>query len=78
MQTPEYAGTCIQARQVGDDYYDFLNLGGDRYGLVIGDIAGKGIASALLMASLQANLRSQCAIAFDQPQRLLGSANQVF
>jgi serine phosphatase RsbU (regulator of sigma subunit) len=45
---------------------------------VIGDIAGKGIAAALLMANLQANLRSQCAIAIDQPQRFLRSVNQLF
>ena len=67
--TLEYAGVCIQARQVGGDYYDFLNLGQERLGLVVGDIAGKGIAAALLMANLQANLRSQCAIALDQPQQ---------
>jgi serine phosphatase RsbU (regulator of sigma subunit) len=76
--TLEYAGLCIQARQVGGDYYDFLNLGQERLGLVIGDIAGKGIAAALLMANLQANLRSQCAIALDQPQRFLRSVNQLF
>ncbi len=74
----EYAGVCIQARQVGGDYYDFLELGRERVGLVIGDIAGKGIAAALLMANLQANLRSQCAIALDQPQRFLRSVNQLF
>jgi serine phosphatase RsbU (regulator of sigma subunit) len=74
----EYAGACIQARQVGGDYYDFLNLGQERLGLVIGDIAGKGIAAALLMANLQANLRSQCAIALDHPQRFLRSVNQLF
>ena len=45
---------------------------------MIGDIAGKGIAAALLMANLQANLRSQCAIALDQPQRFLRSVNQLF
>jgi len=78
MRTLEYAGMCIQARAVGGDYYDFLNLGHERLGLVIGDIAGKGIAAALLMANLQANLRSQCAIALDQPQRLLRSVNQLF
>jgi serine phosphatase RsbU (regulator of sigma subunit) len=78
LRTLEYAGACIQARQVGGDYYDFLNLGQDRLGLVIGDIAGKGIAAALLMANLQANLRSQCAVAFDQPQRFLTSVNQLF
>jgi len=77
-RTLEYAGICLQARQVGGDYYDFLELGRERLGLVIGDIAGKGIAAALLMANLQANLRSQCAIALDQPQRFLQSVNQLF
>jgi serine phosphatase RsbU (regulator of sigma subunit) len=71
----EYDGVCIQARKVGGDYYDFLDLGEARLGLVIGDIAGKGIAAALLMANLQANVRSQCAVALDQPQRLLRSVN---
>ena len=63
---------------MGGDYYDFLDLGRERLGLVIGDIAGKGIAAALLMANLQANLRSQCAIALDEPQRFLRSVNQLF
>ena len=78
MRTLEYAGICHQARQVGGDYYDFLDLGGERLGLVVGDISGKGIAAALLMANLQANLRSQSAIALDQPQRFLCSVNQLF
>ena len=78
LKTLEYAGLCIQARKVGGDYYDFLDLGKERLGFVIGDISGKGIAAALLMANLQANLRSQCAIALDQPQRLLCSVNQLF
>jgi len=78
FETLEYCGICIQARQVGGDYYDFLHLGRDRLGLVIGDIAGKGMAAALLMANLQANLRSQCTISLDQPERLLCSVNQLF
>ena len=78
IRTLEYAGRCMQARQVGGDYFDFLDLGGGRFGLLVGDIAGKGIAAALLMANLQANLRVQCATAWDQPQRLLQSVNQVF
>jgi serine phosphatase RsbU (regulator of sigma subunit)/catechol 2,3-dioxygenase-like lactoylglutathione lyase family enzyme len=78
LKTLEYAGLCSQARQVGGDYYDFLNLGRERVGLVLGDISGKGIAGALLMANLQANLRSQCAVAWDEPQRLLRSVNQLF
>lgn len=78
LKTLEYAGLCSQARQVGGDYYDFLNLGRERVGLVLGDIAGKGIAGALLMANLQANLRSQCVVAWDDPQRLLRSVNDLF
>jgi serine phosphatase RsbU (regulator of sigma subunit)/catechol 2,3-dioxygenase-like lactoylglutathione lyase family enzyme len=77
-KTLEYAGACIQARQVGGDYYDVLDLGRGRLGLIIADIAGKGIAAALLMANLQANLRSQCAIASDRPEQFLKSINQVF
>jgi serine phosphatase RsbU (regulator of sigma subunit) len=76
--TLEFAGLCIQARQVGGDYYDFLNLGQERLGLVIADIAGKGMPAALLMANLQANLRSQCATAFEHPERFLCSVNQLF
>ena len=78
LRTLEYAGVCLPARPVGGDYYDFLDLGRDRLGLVIGDVAGKGIAAALLMANLQANLRSQCVMASDQPERFLRSANQLF
>jgi serine phosphatase RsbU (regulator of sigma subunit) len=78
LKNLEYAGICHQAREVGGDYYDFLDLGGERLGFVIGDISGKGIAAALLMANLQANLRSQSAVAVDQPQRLLRSVNQLF
>jgi len=48
LKTLEYAGICIQARHVGGDYYDFLTLGHERLGLLIGDISGKGIAAALL------------------------------
>ena len=76
LKTLDYAGICIQARHVGGDYYDFLDLGRDRLALVVGDIAGKGIAAALLMANLQANLRSQVAIALKAPKRFLASVNR--
>jgi serine phosphatase RsbU (regulator of sigma subunit) len=78
LRTLEYAGVCIQAREVGGDYYDFLSLGRDRLGLVLGDISGKGIAAALLMANLQGNLRTQYAMVLDEPQRFLQSVNQLF
>jgi len=69
---------CHPAHAVGGDYYDFLSLGPGRLGLVIGDVMGKGIAAALLMANLQANLRSQVAFALDEPRRLLQSVNLLF
>jgi catechol 2,3-dioxygenase-like lactoylglutathione lyase family enzyme len=75
--TLDYAGLCIQARAVGGDYYDFLELGSGRLALVLADIAGKGIAASLLMANLQANLRSQCAVAADDPSRFLNSVNRL-
>jgi serine phosphatase RsbU (regulator of sigma subunit) len=74
----EYAGRCIQARQVGGDYYDFLELAPGRIGLVLADIAGKGFSAALLMANLQADLRSQYAMAVDDLPRLLASVNRLF
>ena len=78
LETLEYAGTCIQAREVGGDYYDFINLGRGRLGLVLGDISGKGIAAALLMANLQSNVRSQFAVAIDDPCQFLQSVNRLF
>lgn len=78
LRTLDYAGVCIQAREVGGDYYDLLRLGSNQVGLVVADIAGKGIAAALLMANLQASLRSQCAVALDEPGRVLRSANELF
>ena len=78
LKTLEYAGVCIQAHQVGGDYYDFLSLGHRHLGMVLADISGKGIAAALLMANLQANLRTQFAVAVDEPERFLKSVNQLF
>jgi serine phosphatase RsbU (regulator of sigma subunit)/catechol 2,3-dioxygenase-like lactoylglutathione lyase family enzyme len=77
IRTLVYAGICHPARIVGGDYYDFLDLGSRRLGLVVADIAGKGIGAALLMANLQAALRSQCATAWEQPERFLRSVNQL-
>jgi len=88
LATLEYAGNCIQARQVGGDYYDFWDFGAKHLVLVLADISGKGISGALLMANLQANLRSRSAVARqDMLNRdregkwlpgLLKSVNQLF
>jgi sigma-B regulation protein RsbU (phosphoserine phosphatase) len=78
LPTLECAGQCIQTRAVGGDYYDFLDFGSGRLGLVLADIAGKGISAALLMANLQANLRGQYALALEDLSGLLRSVNRLF
>jgi len=78
LKTIEYVGACIQARAVGGDYYDFLDLGEGRVGFVLADVAGKGISAALLMANLQAHLRSQSAIVSHDFSETLERVNRLF
>jgi putative ABC transport system permease protein len=51
------AAFTLPARTVGGDYYDFLDLGSERIGIAVADVAGKGVAAALLMSVVQASLR---------------------
>jgi sigma-B regulation protein RsbU (phosphoserine phosphatase) len=78
LATLDCAGKCIQTRAVGGDYYDFLDFGSGKLGLVVADISGKGISGALLMANLQASLRGQYALALEDLPRLLRSVNYLF
>ncbi len=55
----ELYGACHPARSVSGDYYDFISVDRDRVAIVLGDIAGKGISAALLMAAIQSSLRAQ-------------------
>jgi sigma-B regulation protein RsbU (phosphoserine phosphatase) len=55
----EIYGTCLPALGVGGDYYDYFNVDDLRTGIAIADVAGKGIAAALLMSTVQASLRCQ-------------------
>jgi phosphoserine phosphatase RsbU/P len=55
----DYAGACRPALGVGGDYYDFILLSKTELGIAIGDVSGKGIPAALLMATLRAYLRGQ-------------------
>jgi phosphoserine phosphatase RsbU/P len=77
LKTLDCAAQCIEARSVGGDYYDFLDLGPDRVGFVLADVSGKGVHAALLMANLQAYLRSQSGISPLDPSLLLQQANRT-
>jgi sigma-B regulation protein RsbU (phosphoserine phosphatase) len=72
----DYDGTCRMAREVGGDYFDFLDLGPGRLGLAVGDISGKGVSAALLMAGLQACLRSRAGLCADAPAVVVQHANE--
>lgn len=60
LETLACSAYCRQAGAVGGDFYDYIPVDGARVALVLGDIAGKGIGAALLMAHLQALLRATC------------------
>jgi sigma-B regulation protein RsbU (phosphoserine phosphatase) len=60
-QLPHYdiAGTSIPAQVVGGDYFDFIPINANRLAVCLGDVSGKGLPAALLMANLQATIRGQ-------------------
>jgi DNA-binding GntR family transcriptional regulator len=64
------------AHDLGGDYYDFLSLQGGRWGIAIGDVSGKGIGAALVMASLQAFLRAQALHPHVNPSTLIADVNR--
>ena len=61
MRTVRMAGVCQPARMVSGDYYDYLCLPNGTLAMAIGDVAGKGISAALLMAAIQSIMRTQLA-----------------
>jgi serine phosphatase RsbU (regulator of sigma subunit)/CHASE1-domain containing sensor protein/anti-sigma regulatory factor (Ser/Thr protein kinase) len=65
------------AREVGGDFYDFLRLDDGRIGIVIGDVSGKGIAAALVMANTQSVLRAVARRGNIPPGQVLAEANEV-
>jgi sigma-B regulation protein RsbU (phosphoserine phosphatase) len=73
----EYFGACRPALGVGGDYYDFLELPDGKFGIAIGDVSGKGIGAALMMASLQASLRGQALHSGDDIAGLMTHINTL-
>jgi sigma-B regulation protein RsbU (phosphoserine phosphatase) len=78
LATLDYSGRCVAASEVSGDYYDFLDTGEDSLAFVLGDVSGKGIAAALLMANLQACFRSQPKQALERPAIALRTINKLF
>ena len=62
MKTIELTGVCHPARMVSGDYYDFVRVQDSVVAVAIGDVAGKGISAALLMAALQSIMRTQLTV----------------
>ena len=77
LENSELAAHCAQARTVGGDWYDFLELGARQVGLVLADVSGKGVHAALRMANLQAHLRSQAGSTPQDPLRALRQVNRL-
>jgi len=72
----QMTGYNLPCREVGGDYYDFLPCGHGRMGIVIGDVSGKGMGAALLMATLQASFRAHAGLGLSPPD-LVARLNQT-
>ena len=67
---------CVPAREVGGDYYDFFRLPGNRMGILIADVSGKGTSAALYMAELK-GLVLALSQRYDSPRELLIEVNRI-
>lgn len=87
-RSPRFAGLRCETyyrpfHSIGGDYYDFVPLdphipraGRNRLGIAVGDVSGKGVGAALIMASLQGSLRACLVHPGTEPQALVGSLNR--
>jgi serine phosphatase RsbU (regulator of sigma subunit) len=78
LATLDYVIHSLPAGAVGGDYYDLLQPAPGQVGFVLADVVGKGLPAALLMANLQAILRTQFRLAMDDFPALLRSVNRLF
>ena len=73
----DFAGFSRAAREVGGDYYDFIALENGRLGIAIGDVSGKGISAALLMASVRSALHGLTFSGMLDLARLIEGLNRI-
>lgn len=72
----DIAGRTIPAKEVGGDYFDFIPIDSDKLSIVVADVSGKGLPASLLMANLQATLRSQ-ALLNPPPDECIAHTNKL-
>ncbi|HSR67873.1 MAG TPA: SpoIIE family protein phosphatase [Acidobacteriota bacterium] len=77
LETLESAAVCFPASGVGGDYYDFIGLDNERLGIALGDVSGKGVSAALLMASLQGCLQSYAPQHVDSLDAMMADVNRL-
>jgi sigma-B regulation protein RsbU (phosphoserine phosphatase) len=73
----DYAGFCRPASGVGGDYFDFIRLSDTEMAIAIGDVCGKGIPAALLMAMLRGYLRGQTVGCLTRPVQVMETLNRL-
>jgi sigma-B regulation protein RsbU (phosphoserine phosphatase) len=73
----DFSAYCRPARFVGGDYYDFVSLSPQRAAISLGDVSGKGVAAAVLMASVHASLRTQLLQAPESLASMIDGFNKV-
>ena len=78
LDNVECCAVCRQAEAVGGDFYDLTGLPNGELGIAIGDVSGKGIGAALMMASLHATLRTEVRHSGLNLGRLITTANGLF
>ena len=71
----DHSAQCRQVRALGGDCYDFMPLTDDRLAMVVGDASGKGVAAALMIASVQSSLRTAALFTGNDPAALLKIVN---
>jgi sigma-B regulation protein RsbU (phosphoserine phosphatase) len=74
LKTLEMAGVCIPGRIVSGDYYDYVRLDDRWTAIALGDVSGKGVSAALLMASIQSALHAQLKFGGDSSPAVLSTA----
>jgi sigma-B regulation protein RsbU (phosphoserine phosphatase) len=76
IRSADFSAQCRQVRALGGDCYDYMPLTDSRMALVVGDASGKGLAAALMIANVQASLRTAAVFTGNQPAELLKVVNR--